>query len=235
MSYFLPEYNTLFLHIPRTGGHWMRRVFIDFYDLEPDRSYGRPVSTKASMHIPVCDYEQEDIDKLKHIICGVRNPIGYYESIWRWFKRSNHFGRLKTTGKPKVRHKGRRHALDNISFHYDPDFQIFLERTLEYNSGWITSLFSHFIYRKGLMSCDYIYRLETISDDLKWISYHIGMGDIYENIVKTGVTIDTRRRKNRKGLVPKVKWKKEWKELIYNSERTIFDKFYGDMVHKLLD
>ncbi len=133
---------SIFLHVPKAGGMWVRHIFkickIQHAELGEQHS-----------HFPEINrYQPPEFFKDKFIFSFVRHPLTWYQSRWAF--------RVKHGWKPQ-------HPLDyNCTSN---DFRTFIENTLRYKpSGWLTWECQSFIDQCP-RPIDFVGRVENIVDD----------------------------------------------------------------------
>lgn len=114
---------SLFLHIPKTGGIWIRHVFkvcgIEHYEVGDQHS-----------HFPsLLNIHEEEFYKKRFVFAFVRHPLTWYQSRWAF--------RVKHGWRPQ-------HPLDfNCASN---DFHVFMENVLRYKpNGWVTWEYLNYI------------------------------------------------------------------------------------------
>jgi hypothetical protein len=143
--------NMLFLHIPKTGGMWVRRVFevleIPHWEIGDQHSHF-PRQGEGSARL--LSFYSEEYYKTKFIFTFVRHPLSWYQSRWAF--------RIKHGWRPML------HPLD---YHCaSNDFRMFMENVLKYRpTGWVTEEYNNYT---NYQSCpiNFIGKHETIVDDL---------------------------------------------------------------------
>jgi len=151
MAIFLK--NATFLHIPKTGGTWVRKQLQNMglveeivygQDCEPQFGTGR-----TNIHnIPIYD-ERFDVDRL--VFCFVRNPLDWYKS---------YFGYRQIT--PWVHDSLR---LD--MFCESKDFNEFIDKVIQnFPFGYCTRLYSFFKECHHVSPYVWVGRQENLKSDL---------------------------------------------------------------------
>lgn len=147
MAFLLPK--SAFIHIPRTGGTWVRLALVSSGMKKRESGLGKDYGVKTIHH--TIEQAQEWIEGRK-TFSFIRHPVTYLRS--RWLK--GHFPPLTKRG---------------IDVNAVPNFTEFIELYLQWCPGWISGLFSNFTgwnwdgtYKKHKV--DYIGRLENQPWDL---------------------------------------------------------------------
>lgn len=132
---------SLFLHIPKTGGIWIRHVFkvcgIPYYEISDQHA-----------HFPhLLNYQSEQFYKDHYIFTFIRHPLTWYQSRWAF----------------RVKHGWRaQHPLDfNCASN---DFHVFIENVLNYKpNGWVT--WEYLNYIDLAPKIDFVGKMENLVDD----------------------------------------------------------------------
>lgn len=126
--------NSAFLHIPRTGGTWVRNVLTDAalptkeYATIPHKSYGTEGHQETWHNVPMFSGRFREIE---HVFCFVRNPLTWYPSYFRLKNRVD--GGSWNGFNP----------FDHRCAHID--FYIFIEKVIqEYPKGYLSWMYEFY-------------------------------------------------------------------------------------------
>ncbi len=125
--------NATFLHIPKTGGQWVRKALVracpEAQDLERD---------KGSRHAITAD-----IKNLENPFCFVRHPLTWYQSYWSMRSENNSWD----IGVP----------IDSIC--RSDNFEHFIERVLERYEG-VGNIYP--LFQNWLNHCNMVGKMEDL-------------------------------------------------------------------------
>ena len=146
MALLLPH--SLFIHIPKTGGSWVRRALHNA-GVPLDEVIAEDIDTSISMAsaIHVVPSKLRISDRFRFAF--VRHPLSFYQSYWTYkmmegWQDSN--------------------SIDNI--HQNADFALFIRSTIsECPEGWVTRLYRWYT-GKEFDALDFIGHTECLEDDL---------------------------------------------------------------------
>lgn len=141
----------LFLHIPKTGGTWVRSVLL------PDDNFE---IAQPHSHFPqLLDFENKEFYLNKFHFAFVRHPLSWYRSRWAF--------RMKNGWRPSG------HPLDFSCA--SNDFGDFVCKVLEhYPEGWMTTEFGYYL-DSGVKPLDFVGRFENLKDHMVAILHHLGI------------------------------------------------------------
>ena len=143
MAVIIKDYNSVFIHIPKTGGSSIQRWLLDNTDSRV---------TKATKHQPLSDIELK-YGKFDFSFAVVRNPWDWCVS-WYFFSRDRALRRIKH---PKNKGKFSLEYNQQVLNHFEKGFEYFMENTL------LTDQLHRTI------GVDYIIKFETLNEDIKLI------------------------------------------------------------------
>jgi hypothetical protein len=188
--------NSIFIHLPKTGGTFLRNVLLKFSsDAVTDMSQG------FHRHL-----DSHDLTKYDFTFSIVRHPITWYESVWK------HINMVKTSG---IGWGGKIHPLSNIEKYHHADFNTFIKNVLENEPGFYSNALKDYI-GSNYDSVDFVAKTETLYEDSCYILDKLGISyDI--NILKATPTFARKQD---------VIWDSHNKELILQAEYNIIEKFY---------
>ena len=144
MAVLIKDYNSVFIHIPKTGGSSIQRWLLDNTD-----SY----ITTSTKHQPLSDIELK-YGKFDFSFAVVRNPWDWCVS-WYFFSRDRALRRIKhPKNKGKFSLEYNQQALNN----FEKGFEYFIETTMLKDQYHRT------------VGIDYIIKLENIDEEIKVIA-----------------------------------------------------------------
>lgn len=218
--------NAIFLHIPKTGGTFFRKVLDDLNLRVIDFGYehadmertinsfkyypANAIRTSFLLRKNIDNYAKECFK-----FCFVRNPYSWYESYWR-FMYGLHWKNLNNY-RPKNRFKipvDNWNPINLLLPYANDDFNIFLENVLNAEPAFLTKLYA--LYAKQPL-INYVGRLENIEHD---------MAKIFETIeLKFDKNIFGKTLRVNESKTPKPIWSNELKYRVYQSELNIFENY----------
>ena len=226
MSRYLRDSKAFFLHIPRTGGTWVFDT-MNILGVHSKRWMTLPISLPKN-HVLLSHMSPEGMKKVDYIFAFVRNPIAYYESVWKLISigdRGNRFG--DRFGTENLRPHWLWHPHMSVTRHYNPDFNRWVEAVLKHEPCWYTRLIESYVGPEGAEFCDFIGRTETLNEDLlnvlEGLGYEKQIAPHREEILKKGRVHNIDREMD---------WDPELKRRVEETERLVTARFYdGDNFH----
>ena len=230
MSWYLPEKRALFLHVPRTGGTWIKEaVFQAGIPMQKWGKVGKRYRPKKHTILP--HYRTELLAKIDHVFSFVRHPVDYYVSVWRFTTRSVEIWPEKM--KTMVFEQGDPAAINEAILRWKPNFDEWLEEMLEEEPGWVTRWFERYVGPPRGEFCHYIGRTETLEQDVKEVMDILGYSDRWEAAREQIALIHHAKNKIREVKAPHVRPNDEQRERIERGERVLMNRFYGkESFHK---
>ncbi len=221
--------NAIFLHIPKTGGSFVRQVLLATRSLRFDYSHEhadmeRTINCRG--HYPA-NFLRSSWRLGKNIdtharqcfkFCFVRNPFSWYESFWRfmedhqWRKFSAH--RKKNPLGIRVDPWSPFEILENLPH---SNFNTFMEAVIHTHPGFLTRLFGSYT---DPLHIDYVGRQECLADDLKCI-FEILQIPLDSSLL---TSID----RTNASRTPLPRWDKDIQDLLYQLEYAIFYQYGYD-------
>lgn len=147
---------SIFYHIPKAGGIWVRKVIsaIGLNERETvstqDHSLG--LIKKHTTYEQTLDEDKKGLFSY----CFVRNPVDWYQSFWNF--------RLDREGGPLIRRRKfyAKFRLDNL---WSDDFDEFIDNVIkEIPEGFVTNLYKYYV-GENCDKVDFIGRTENLRKD----------------------------------------------------------------------
>ena len=193
----------LFIHLPKTGGTFLRKVLSTYY---PDANEDKPRGSHRTLATLKGQYD------FNYTFSIVRNPISWYESVWK------HCNAMVKNGQAFGKYED--HPLAILFHEYDEDFTKFIDTCIEKYPGFYSNSLKDFI-GENYDEVDYVAKTETLYDDACFIMNKL---DIKFNK-------DDVRRSPKYGRPATLEWKDGQKEVIKALEAEMINKFYKDSLY----
>ena len=218
--------NAIFLHIPKTGGTFFRKIIEDLDLRVFDFGYEH-ADMERTIHsfkyYPANAFRssfllRKNIDsyaKECFKFCFVRNPYSWYESYWR-FMYGLHWNNLNKY-RPKNRFEipvDNWNPINLLLPYANDDFNIFLENVLNAEPAFLTKLYARYTPQQHI---NYVGRLETMNYDASIIFTTLK--------IKFDKNIFEKTSRANESKTPKPIWSEELKNRVYDSELSIFKKY----------
>lgn len=196
--------NSIFLHLPRTGGSWVNHCLQNIsHKIDP--------KNKIRLgHVPY--YKLSKDQRKKFCFSFIRHPFDWYASCYNF---SNNISKTKA-----FKHLSRVHL----------PFEIF--RRLEYHEGTKADALTQYLMQTGFgiyhqsldffgldYEIDFIGKYENLTEDLITALEMAGEDFDKEYIISAS------QYNPQKTKAPKIKFSDETKDLMYKFDRKIFDRF----------
>jgi len=224
MARLLSKEGVLFQHIPRTGGTWIEKVLDELKGVKVVGWYSKQPKWLPKKHCLLSHYYRSSIHQVRWIWANVRYPIAYYESVWKWLKRS--------TRSIKVETKWTWHPHAKAAHWYkeclDGTFNDWIYLMLEKEPGWYTRLIESYVGPDGGEFCDYIGRTEFLFDDFIDAMKRFG----YESEVEKSLEAIKAVKKANTTSTDRIEWDDDLKCWMLRSEKLMIDRFYGDNANR---
>lgn len=166
MSLFYSDPQVGFLHIPRTGGTWVKMAS---RHLETRVRYWcprEPVSLPVNHRLLAHPHAY----RTRWRFAFVRHPLSYYRSVWKWI----------AFAQPKpIKRAWRWHPHLFAARIYKPGmpYAEWLETLLDWEPSWCTRLFESYVGPPGGEFVHFIGRTETLTEDFVTVVRKMGYGD----------------------------------------------------------
>jgi hypothetical protein len=216
----------VFLHVPKTGGTFLRRLFIAMnliqFDFSRDHADMERV-IHASKHYPG-NYLLRSIQLRKNLethvkecykFCLVRNPFDWYESYWRYMqdKQWQPYTHIPSRTRFGFR-QDTWHPWQAIEPLKDPDFNKFIEKVIQQQPGYLSKLYNGYADPRYI---DYVGKQETLAKDMQHIFEHLKVS-FDPSLFKSVGTVNESKSS-------KPAWDKDNRQMIYQLEQETFKKY----------
>jgi hypothetical protein len=221
--------DVLFVHIPKTGGSWVRHVLrrqglvvMEWPHPHPDmtrilnfpRMYPMHFIKQSLKHRSLTLYEKIR-DSYK--FCFVRNPFSWYESRWRFMKSLDwkSFHEQYKTEFPHIL-KTPWHPNEYLESIGPADFDTFMRAVIDRYPGYLTQMYGWYAPPQDI---DFVGRTENLVDDLIHVLRHVGTSFDEQAIRDTGRINTSPKRVN------KPEWGPDIRQAVRRLEAPIFEHF----------
>lgn len=216
MSRFLYDTKTLFLHIPRTGGTFVEKVFQECGIRCSRWASGKLIMNRLPQkHALLGHYKRERLAEVEKKFAFVRHPLSYYRSVWGWLCRSE--------GRGLGNHNW--HPFQEVTRYWHPQYSVWLNQVLKYQPGWYSALVRDYVGPAGGEFVQFIGRTESLVIDLQNVLSLVGMEqeklERIQGVMRRMEKVNTSEK-------PAVD---ERSEEILQSEREVVNRFYQDNQH----
>ncbi|MFZ5551712.1 MAG: sulfotransferase family 2 domain-containing protein [Bacteroidota bacterium] len=216
----------VFLHVPKTGGTFLRMFFKESglirFDFARDHADMERVLNVSSFYRGNFLKRSIQLGKnLDHYVAGqykfcfVRDPFSWYESAWKFLmdnkaqtfsqnKTRSRFGFKIDTWQP----------WNDIEKCRDEDFNRFIECMLKHYPGYLTGLYNRYSDERHI---NYVGKQEELEHDTRKIFSETGIPFNKELFRKTGQV--------NKSKTPAPKWNDNNRNRIYREEKAVFMKY----------
>jgi hypothetical protein len=220
----LLHHNAVFLHVPKTGGTFLRRLFeaLDLVRFNFARDHADMERTlHVSRHYPGnflrCSLRLgENLDRRVgrcYKFCFVRNPFDWYESCWRFLvaqprllleSSRTRFGFKQDPWQPWA----------EIMPLMRPDFNAFVAEVIRQRPGYVTQLFERYADPQHI---DFVGRQEYLQEDILLVFKHLGVECDPAVFQKPGRVNESQPRP--------LQWDADHRDLIYALEAPAFRRY----------
>lgn len=190
----------MFVHLPKTGGSFLRKVLTTFHQDAQDY--------KAKGWHRKLDVVKEEFEH-EFSFSIVRHPITWYESAWK------HTKAVKTAG---IGWGNENHPLSDLEPLYDPDFSKFIDNVIEKVPGYYSKALEDYI-GEDYNGVDFIAKTETLYFDAVKIMERLGIKYNMDTVLKSPKF---------QRLDNTINWKEGQKEKILELENRVIKHFYNE-------
>ncbi len=171
---FLLKNGAVFLHVPKTGGTWIKEVLKQLDLIQAPLGHQHSDWERSFWHdklhtdLKVVRYlfrravrskrAQARIDPDSFKFCFVREPLRWYESYWRFMQGKN--WNWKNWGDEKNPYKW--HPCAMLNGLESPDFNTFMHRVNKKRPGFVTEMYGWYV-RPGI---GFVGKMESLRSDL---------------------------------------------------------------------
>jgi len=176
--------NAVFLHIPKTGGSWIRVVLKELDLIKAPLGHGHSPYERAFWH----DKLHHDLKVFRYLLrraicspraqarmdpgcfkfCFVREPLSWYESYWRFMQSLDWV--WKTWGDELDPYRWDSCAMiNNLG---SPDFNTFMRNVNKKRPGFVTEMYGWYV-RPGV---DFVGKTERLREDLLEVFSRMNLG-----------------------------------------------------------
>ena len=224
MSALIKQNRVLFLHIPRTGGTWVKKA-INLLEIPVTNYNVRFQIYIAKKHGLLAHIRRPFRARIDSTFCFVRHPITFYESVWKYIITTDYNGKryIKLSNKwrwhPLTKAVEQYKQLANDKRNKEIDFNDWVTLMLCNEPMWCTRLMEQYIGPEGGEFCKFIGRTETLSNDF------VEALNFFR--IKTNVdlsVLNTLKKQNtREGVI---RWDEDVKSFVLDTERLFIRRFY---------
>lgn len=216
--------NVVFLHIPKTGGSWVRHVLrkqglvkMEFPDTHPEMNRLHHFPRFYPLHFAKQSIKYRSTKLAREVrksykFCFVRHPHDWYESYWRYMKGRKWQideapnGFLDSTWKPNT-----------ILQDYGGDgFRQFMEGVLANHPGYLSQMYGWYSPPGEI---DFVGRTESLVDDLLEALETAGI-DVDEEAVRNTEKVNTSPRQ-----IDRPEWDEDLRDAVRRLEAPAFERF----------
>ncbi|HNE29818.1 MAG: sulfotransferase family 2 domain-containing protein [Saprospiraceae bacterium] len=219
--------DAVFLHVPKTGGTYLRRLFVALdlvrFNFSRDHADMERV-INVSGHYPGnflrCSMRLgKNLDRYtRHCykFCFVRHPFDWYESYWRF--RCDHPGERFVPPRQMRTRFGFKyddwHPWALVEPLFDPDFNRFLENVIRHCPGYLTQLYSWYA---DPLHIDFVGKQETLIADTRHILDHLG--------IRYPDAIFQQQGRVNESRAARPQWDAANRDMIYRLEYVVFQQY----------
>jgi hypothetical protein len=203
MSLYIPVNNAIYIHIPKTGGTYVRNMF-QACNIRTENPNRHQFTTRKHSMLWQLD------EDASYSFAFVRHPLRWYESFWKY-----------QVNKWIKYEQNRWHPWRCLEACESNDFNEFISKIIEMEPGYVTRMYEWYLGPRGAQVVDFVGRTETLKDDLlcvlRELGHNINMPKAHS--VPKANTTDWRK-------VPE--WDPALKDKILELEKPTIERFYQD-------
>ena len=192
--------NALMIHLPKTGGSFLREVIKKF---EPTAKEYKQNGIHGKLEVVKKEYEHDFTFSI------VRHPISWYESAWKHIKSVTISGIGWGNRDP--------HPLSDLDKIFDKDFSKFIDNVIREMPGYYSKALEEYL-GKDFAEVDFVAKTETLYDDSAKLLDKLG--------IKYNIDIIRKSQKFQRSDKT-INWKEGQKENILQLESKVIEKFYS--------
>ena len=202
--------STCYLHIPKTGGNWIKNLLINSGTKEIRTN---KISKHATYDLLVGASSNRIFSRLSlnkiNFFCVVRHPLLWYQS---WFN-YQHQEAWKDWGQSGTLHYRKWHCLSPLNMPKQDDFNEFIKIINQTSPGFLTYLYHSFTLPSGAR----VLKNESLRDDLLNLNKEWNLG-IKENLIISSDRINVSKKSD-------ISWTAKNVVETLQNESAIFEKY----------
>lgn len=199
---------SVFMHIPKTGGDWVRAALRNAGVLQ-----GLPRQHSPDKHLT----RGETLERRggRRVFCFVRHPMSWLESFWRYSGGTGQERRDPTVETDwRSDHAYGNAVLGPVCDCYDPDFDRFVDKVTTWRPGYVGWLYSQYVTPHAIVG-----RTEKLTADLIACLHEAG-----EEF--SMVAIQTTPRVNQ-SIAPKPSIPRRLLQRVEHAEASVLETYYS--------
>ena len=234
----MPREKVLMLHIPRTGGTWVRKALAAANSIKATGYNNTKPGWIARKHSLLAHLNRKAMSVVEFVCGFVRHPISYYESLWFYITATNQeSGMYKKLNRWRTWQPFTTATMLYNDLHIENGeedlFNDWMFCMLEKEPLWYTRLIEQYVGPSGGEFLDYIGRTETLERDFCEAMTIFGYGEEIEEattrISDIGKCNTSKERLAKKQVKEKkVEWCPDIKARVLETERQVIARFYED-------
>jgi hypothetical protein len=203
MALFLPDQNLLILHIPRTGGTWIKSA-LSAWGVRWEHAHG-----PGEHNLPGA-YEHPGAARAAFI----RHPIPWLESMWRGLHQGWPVDR-PGSALVRERHWSANRLLGRLAG--EREFPLFIKRLLEEQPGFVSRMVEWYVGPPGAPLVNFVGRQEHLDLHLRALLYRYGWSGEPTDVPRANIAEH-----------PAPDWNDSFKERVLAAEQPLLRRFYSD-------